>query len=137
MGSTSGTSGERGSSAVELVIIFPVTLLIVLLIVQFGVWYHASDVARAAAQQGVKAASAYGATAGAGQHTAAVVLRENGNSLIRAPSVKPYRDAAVARVTIDGIALSVVPVIHLAIHASATAPVEAFRSPAVPGPGAP
>ena len=128
----SPTGAERGSSAVEMVIIFPVTLLIVLLIIQFGVWYHASDVARAAAQQGVKAASAYGATAAEGQASADTVLRQNGNSLIQAPLVTPYRDGAVARVTVTGSALSVVPAFHLSIHVSATSPVEAVRPPPAP-----
>ncbi|MDQ2724508.1 MAG: pilus assembly protein [Actinomycetota bacterium] len=123
---------EEGSSAIEMVILFPVTLLIVLLIIQFGVWYHAADIARAAAQQGVKTASAYGATAGAGQAQANAVLDDNGRSLIRGTTVTPFRDAALARMTVAGTALTVVPILHLPIHETATAPVEAFRPP--PGP---
>lgn len=126
------TEDETGSSAIEMVILFPVTLLVVLLIIQFGVWYHAAAIARAAAQQGVKTASAYGATAGAGQTQADVVLDDNGRSLIQGTKVTPFRDGTIARMTVTGTALPVVPILHLPIHEAATAPVEAFRPP--PGP---
>lgn len=129
MASTSVADDEGGSAAVELVVVFPVTLLIVLAVIQFGVWYHAADIARAAAQQGVRTASAYASTADDGQARARRVLADNGRSLIRHPVVTPYRDGDLARVTVTGSALPVVPLIHLAIHESATAPVEAFRPP--------
>jgi len=122
---------DDGSSAVELVVIFPVTLLIVMAVIQVGVWYHGADIARAAAQEGVKAASAYRASAGAGRDRAERVLAENGHSLIQTPAVTPYRDPGVVRITVTGSALRIVPLFRLAIHASATAPVEAFR----PSPG--
>lgn len=127
-----GKDDEEGSSAIEMVILFPVTLLVVLITVQFGVWYHAADIARAAAQQGVKTASAYGATAGAGRIRADTVLDNNGRGLLQVTAVTPFRDAAVARMTVTGSALTVVPVLHLPIRESATAPVEAFKQP--PGP---
>ena len=44
-------------------------------------------------------------------------------------SVVPYRDTEVATVTVSGQALQVIPFIPLAMHASATAPVEAYRPP--------
>ena len=65
-----------------MVILFPVTLLVVLLIIQFGVWYHAAAVARAAAQQGVKTASAYGATAGRRPETQRNVVLDDKAALI-------------------------------------------------------
>lgn len=116
----------------ELVLVFPVTLLIVLAIVQFGVWYHAADIARAAAQQGVKAASAYRNHAADGEMQAARVIADNGRSLIHHARIAPYRDREVARVTVTGSALTVIPLIHLAITETATAPVEALRPPGGP-----
>ncbi len=123
---------EEGSSAIEMVILFPVTLLVVLLIIQFGVWYHAAAIARAAAQQGVKTASAYGASAAAGQAQTDSVLNDNGGSLLQGTTVTPFRDATQARMTVTGTALTVVPILRLPIHETVTAPVEAFRPP--PGP---
>ena len=48
--------GERGSATTELVIAMPALLLLIMSIIQFGLWYHASHVAKAAAQEGVRAA---------------------------------------------------------------------------------
>jgi hypothetical protein len=110
-----------------MVVLFPVTLFVVLVIVQFGIWYHASAVARAAAQQGVKAASAYGAPPGAGLGSAEQVLTDNGQGLIHSPTVLPSLRAGSVRVTVTGHVLSIVPLFDLPIRVSAQAPVEAYR----------
>jgi Flp pilus assembly protein TadG len=120
---------ERGSSAVEMAIIFPVTIFIVFGIIQLGLWYHAAAIARAAAQEGARAASAYQANAATGAAGAEHVLQDNTGGLISHARVVPYRDTEVATVTVSGQALQVIPFIPLAVHASATAPVEAYRPP--------
>ena len=48
--------GERGDAAVEAVLITPVLLFLIMVVIQFGLWYHASHVAEAAAQEGASAA---------------------------------------------------------------------------------
>jgi Flp pilus assembly protein TadG len=118
---------ERGSSAVELVILFPVTLFVVLLIVQFGIWYHAAAVARAAAQQGVKASSALGGSTADGLAGADRVLREDGRGILVAPTVTPVETGGTARVIVSARALSIVPVLDLPIRTSAQAPLERYR----------
>lgn len=110
-----------------MVILFPATLLVVLVIVQFGIWYHASAVARAAAQQGVKTSSAYGGTPAAGIASAHQVLADNGRGLLRAPAVVPDEAGGTVEVTVSAHALSIVPVLDLPIRASAQAPLEAYR----------
>ena len=120
---------ERGSSALELAIVFPVTLFMVFGIIQFGVWYHAADVARAAAQEGARAASVYHSSAAAGASSAQRVLDDNARGLIRDARVIPQRGLDVATVTVTGEALEVIPFIPLAVKATATSPVEAFRLP--------
>src|SRR5437588_13114100 len=47
--------GEEGSTA-ELVVVFPFVMFILLLVFQFALWYHASHVAQAAAQEGARVA---------------------------------------------------------------------------------
>ena len=98
-------------------------------IIQFGIWYHAAQIARAAAQEGARAASAYNSTTSAGAASAQRVLAENANGLIEGSHVTPYRDSNLATVTVTGHALQVIPFIPLPVRASATAPVEAFRPP--------
>jgi Flp pilus assembly protein TadG len=123
------SSDEQGSSAVEMAIIFPVTVFIIFGIIQFGLWYHAAAIARAAAQEGARAASAYQANATAGTAGAEHVLHNNAGGLISHVRVVPYRDTQVATITVSGQALQVIPFIPLAVHATATAPVEAYRPP--------
>jgi Flp pilus assembly protein TadG len=120
---------EQGASAIDMVIVFPITLFLIFGIIQFGIWYHAADIARAAAQEGARTASAYQSTAAAGAASADRVLSENANGMIDHTSVIPYRDQNVATVTVKGQALQVIPFIPLSITAKATAPVEAFRPP--------
>jgi len=124
-------AGERGVATVEMAIIFPVTLFIVFAIVQFGVWYHASDVAKAAAQEGVAAARVEGGTAKAGVDRAQRVLDDNARGLIVGPRVLPLRDETVARVEVSGTCIRIVPIpgLSLPVHAVAESPVERFRAP--------
>ena len=112
-----------------MVIVFPVTVFLVFGIIQFGIWYHAADIARAAAQEGARSASAYDSSATAGTASAQQVLTQNANGLLLHTHVVLYRDANVATVTVTGRALEVIPFIALPVSASATAPVEAFQPP--------
>jgi hypothetical protein len=47
--------GVEGSTA-ELVVVFPFVMFILLLVFQFALWYHATHVAQAAAQEGARVA---------------------------------------------------------------------------------
>ena len=125
----SRTRDEAGFSALEMAILFPVTLFIVFGIVQFGIWYHANDVARAAAQEAVRSASAYQATNNDGTAAANQVLDQDAKGLIIHTSVSVSRGGSVATVTVTGDALQVLPFISLPVKVKATAPVEAFRPP--------
>jgi Flp pilus assembly protein TadG len=125
------SADQRGVATIEMAIIFPVTLLIVFGIVQFGVWYHASDVAKAAAQEGVRAARVEGGSAQAGADRANQILDENARSLIGGRHVVPFRDQNEARVEVTGTCIRVVPIpgLSLPVHAVAESPVERFRAP--------
>lgn len=123
--------GERGVATIEMAVLFPVTLLMVFAIIQFGVWYHASDVAKAAAQEGVRAARVEGANASAGAARADQVLDANARTLIVDRRVVPFRNNDVARIEVRGTCLRVVPIpgLSLPVHAVAESPVERFRAP--------
>ena len=119
--------GDRGSAATEAVLITPVLLFLILVVIQFGLWYHAQHVAQAAAQEGVRTARAEGSTAQAGQDRASAFLGTAGPSIITSPVVTSQRDADTASVTVDGDAVNVLPGFSLRVHASSTSPVERFR----------
>jgi Flp pilus assembly protein TadG len=120
---------DSGFSALEMAVIFPVTIFIVFGIVQFGIWYHANDIAQAAAQQAVRSASAYGTTQADCSTEAGKVLNENAHGLIIHTQIACNRGAQTATVTVAGDAIQVIPFIPLPVKATATAPVEAFRPP--------
>lgn len=120
-------SGERGSASLELVVVFPVVLLLLLGGVQGALWYHARAVAVAAAQEGARAAALEGATAGAGQAAAAAFVQATGGAdVLPGAQVVASRTATTASVTVAGRSLTVlaIPGVRLEVSASASAPVE-------------
>ena len=46
--------GDRGSAAVEHIIVYPMLLLLIFAAVQSGVWWHARNMALSAAESGVR-----------------------------------------------------------------------------------
>jgi Flp pilus assembly protein TadG len=118
---------ERGSATTEVVLLTPVLLFLVMLVIQFGLWYHAQHVAQAAAQEGVRSARLEGSTADAGRTRAVDFLTVAGPTIVQEPVVTAARDAETATVSVHGRAVTVVPGFSLAVEASATSPVERFR----------
>jgi Flp pilus assembly protein TadG len=119
-----GGGGERGEATTELVLVTPVLLLLIAFIVQFALWYHASHVAAAAAQEGTRAARAYGGSAAAGRERAEHFLAETGPTIVVKPEVTATRDTSTARVEVRGHSPSVVPGLRWAVNARAESPTE-------------
>jgi Flp pilus assembly protein TadG len=67
---------ERGTVAVELAIVAPALMLLVLGVLQFGLWYHAQNVVETAALEGARLAAAEDGTAGTGKSRALEILQE-------------------------------------------------------------
>ncbi len=120
---------DESGQAAEAVIVFPVLLLMILAIVQFGVWYHAAAVAKAAAAEGVRAARAEGASDTDGATSTQAFLAQAGPSIVQNVQLNVSRDANVARVEIRATAANVIPGLSFPIHALAQSPVERFRLP--------
>ncbi|WP_302893410.1 TadE/TadG family type IV pilus assembly protein [Actinomadura luzonensis] len=128
-------AGERGSSAVELVLLMPVVLAVALLIVQVALWFHARQVAEAAAQEGARVARAAPIDSGAWQDAATAkateIVRAIGPKLLGGANATTSEKEPDERfVTVTGSAVQVIPLLPpLAFTISATAggPVECFR----------
>lgn len=118
---------ERGSASTEAVLLTPVLLFLVMLVVQFGLWYHAQHVVQAAAREGVRAARMDASSASAGRSRAVSFLATAGPTIVRQPVVSATRDAEVAVVSVSGHAVNVVPGFSLPVSSTATSPVERFR----------
>lgn len=117
---------DRGSVSAELVIATPVLLLMLLTIVQFALWSHATHVAQAAASHGLAAARAQGGTAAAGGAAAQQMLDELASGPLTETSVHAERTTMSAAVRISGSATSIVPFLHMPVHAEAAGPTERF-----------
>ena len=129
-GSNEDGRAERGAATAELVLITPVLLFMVLLVVQFGLWFHASHVASAAAQEGARTARLEGSSAPAGKARAEEFLDAVGSDLVLERTVTAFREPdGVARVEVLGRAIQVVPGFRLPISAESEGPVEEFRAP--------
>jgi Flp pilus assembly protein TadG len=119
---------ERGDATVEAVLAVPVLLFLIMTVFQFGLWYHASHVARAAAQEGVRAARVEGGDAAAGQVRAQRFMHDAAPTLVHGVEVTSSRDANTARVEVHGVVRSLIPGFDLEVDANAQSPVERFRS---------
>jgi Flp pilus assembly protein TadG len=118
--------GDRGSVSAELVIATPLLLLMVLAIVQFALWSHATHIAQAAASQGLAGARVQNATAAQGTAGARHVLDQLGRGPLINTRIDTRRGADAASIRVSGEASAVIPFLHLAVHAEAVGPVERF-----------
>jgi Flp pilus assembly protein TadG len=124
---TTRARGDHGSAVTETVLLTPVLLFLVMLIIQFGLWFHAQNVARAAAEEGARAARSEAGSAAAGQDRAEAFLDQAGPTIITDRTVTATRNADVVTVEVRGRSVNVVPGFTLSVEASASSPVERFR----------
>ena len=120
---------ERGSAAVELVLLTPLLMVCVLVVVQFALWQHARHVLLAAAQEGARAARAQGATAEDGRLRAQDYIGQIGPDLVSDPVIEVDRTVDVVTVRIRGQAVNILPGLPLRVTATSVGPVERFRTP--------
>lgn len=120
---------SRGEAVTETVLVFPAALLLVMLVVQFGLWYHATHLVRAAAAEAARAARAEGASAADGVARGERFLAQVAGAAVEAPTVSVDRGAEVVTVRVTARAPTVVPGLRLGVRALAESPVEEFRAP--------
>jgi Flp pilus assembly protein TadG len=117
---------EAGIATVEAVLVFPVLLLLIMVVFQFALWYHASGLATAAAQDGARAARSEGASASDGQDRANGLLDQTGRSILQGRHVLVSRTAASTRVEVRGTCIALVPGLHLPVDAVVESSTERF-----------
>ena len=115
---------DRGSYSLELAILAPAVLLLVLLCIQTGLWWHARQVALTAARNGVDAGRALGASPATGALTSRSFLDRFGGS-IHGPSVSTAGSTATTvRIEVDGAVDTLLPGVHLHVAQHAEGPRE-------------
>ncbi len=121
---------ERGSVSLELAIVAPALMLLVLSVLQFGLWYHAQNVVQAAALEGARVAAAEDGTAGAGRSRALEVVQEGlgGAADDQGATVSVGTDAAHVQVTAElGGLLPIPGLSSFSLSSEATVFRERFR----------
>ena len=116
--------GEAGIIATQLAVLMPALLLLLMLGVQFGLWAHASQLARAAADEAAFIASLPESTDTAGHAAALGLLAQAGN--LTDPSVTIDRSPELIVATVSGIAPQVVPGFRWSVQARAASTPERF-----------
>lgn len=117
-------TGDRGSASAELVIATPLLLFLILLIIQFGLWSHATHIAQAAAVHGLAAARVYDGTASDGINAAKDTLIRLGDGPLQDTHVAATRTAESASVKVEGTASMIIPFLEMPVHATAAGPAE-------------
>jgi Flp pilus assembly protein TadG len=123
-------AGEERGSATETAIVFPAVLIAILLVIQFGLAFHAQHIALAVAQEGARAARLYQATDADGIARANQALRAlNGGGILVNPRVSVTRlGNDSVQVTVSGGVISMLPGLSLSIRPQVVrGPVERFR----------
>lgn len=115
---------DRGLTTVELTIVAPLLFWWLMLIVQYGLWWHAKQVANAAAAEAVDVAQTPDGTAADGDAAARDFLAESGN--LRNVAVTVDRGTEVVTVQVQGDAPRLVPGWSWGVTARSEAPVERF-----------
>lgn len=121
---------DTGSTIIETAIVMPALMLMVMLVVQVALVWHARHVAAQAADRALTAARSYQATAHDGETTATSYLHDVAPTLLHDPDIQVTRTATTVQVSVRAQVLSVVPAFGLTdITETATGPVERFTTP--------
>lgn len=118
--------GDRGSVSAELVIATPLLFFMVMAIVQFALWSHATHIAQAAAAQGLATARVQDATAAQGDAAARHLLDQLGHGPLTHARIDATRSGDAVMIRVSGDTTAVIPLLYLPVHAEATGPVERF-----------
>jgi Flp pilus assembly protein TadG len=120
---------ERGGATAELVLATPLLLLLLMSIVQFALWLHATHIAQAAASEALSVTRVYGGSVARGKAEADQVLQQLGRGPLRNPTATVTRNPTQASVHVKGNVTALVPFLTLTATGDAVGPVERF----VPG----
>lgn len=121
---------ERGASSLaQAVITAPALLFLLMLVVQFGLMFHARNIAEQAAQEGVAAARRFDGSQAEGREQALQLLTNVGEGTLKNRAVTATRTVDNATVTVTGTVIAVVPGFSLSVSESASGPVEKYVPP--------
>jgi len=121
-------TGEEGSASLELSIVFPAVLLLVLTVIQAGLYLHARNLALSAARVGLDDARLQGSSPGAGvAHAHSYLAEQNHSGLLSGITVSSVGSTATSvHMRVTAHVTSIVPGLPLTVDQDADGPVEQF-----------
>ncbi|PKW18762.1 TadE/TadG family type IV pilus assembly protein [Saccharopolyspora spinosa] len=123
------TQDDTGSAAVELAVLAPLALLLLVTVLQAGLWWHTRTLCLAAAQQGVQAARTVTGTADDAQNAATAFLARAA-TVVDAPVVTAEIGDRAVTVRVAATAPRLLPIPGLdRIEQEARAAKERFTTP--------
>lgn len=127
--------GEAGSASAELVVATPLLLLLILAVVQFALWQHATHVAQTVAAQALAVGRIQGGTDTTATAQATAVLDQLGSGVLVHPNITATRGTDTTTVVVTGHAEGILPFLSLPVHTVATGPTERWTTPGNSGGG--
>lgn len=115
---------DRGLTSTQLAVLMPALIVWIMLTVQYGLWFHARQVANAAATEATDATQVPGGTEDDGRAAAQSFLDQSGN--LEQIRIDVDRTTDRVAVEITGRAPQLVPGISWTVTARAESPVERF-----------
>ncbi|MBC6458671.1 TadE/TadG family type IV pilus assembly protein [Actinomadura sp. HBU206391] len=120
---------DRGATSLELALLTPILLLVMLMVVQFAMVYHARHVALAAAQGGARVARSEvtGDWKGRSEQKARSQVQQFGSRLLANTKAEAGGDGNERWVEVSGEAVQVIPFFTFRVHQRSGGPIECFR----------
>jgi Flp pilus assembly protein TadG len=120
--------GEEGAATTEMVIVTPALLLMMTALVQFGLWYHGTNLANAAAQEGARAYRLEGGSISDAQREARNFLSRTNPDLLENIAVNEVSQGDNVGITVTGDVMSIMPFdLGLQVEGRSVGPRERFR----------
>lgn len=104
-----------------MAVLFPLVLLLILAVVQGGLWWHAHSVAAQAAQAGVDAGRPVGATQPVAAAAARSFADRAGRGVLTSPEVRATMTADTVQVAVSGTTVRLLPIPGLDVGVEVTA----------------
>ncbi|WP_256448860.1 TadE family protein [Nocardiopsis akebiae] len=104
--------------------VIPLMFLMLLGILQYGLWTHAHHRAQAVATEALAAARAFGSSAGEGRARGHAMAEDMGGTILRDVQVRVERGDATTSTSVDGTAISLVPGWNPSVSTTLSGPTE-------------
>ena len=118
--------GEAGIASTEVAIVMPAVLMLIMLIFQVGLFWHAKQAADVAAEEAVESAQLAAASEADGLSGANAILGQAGNLRNVVVTVDRNVGTGLVTVTVTGEAPAVVPFGNWRVEAQAQGSIERF-----------